>query len=258
MLTLLLCRGRRKSSGEDWYESSYGETIADLGGAFPQCLHSSMQKNLESWSFSDKITPVLAPHASDTVSDEQALKISSYAKSNNIPIHMHLSQTSGEYSRTTKRTNMSPVAWAKKMELLSENTLAVHLITATEDDVKILKDSGASGVICPASQIIYEKVANISKLKASGLPLCIATDCAASNDSANILSELKLAALLDKHLGTAKIDHSYWFSSVTERPAKALGMESLIGTLAPGKKADLVFHQKNLANLPINPWVNLI
>ena len=240
--------------------AAIGETIADLGGAFPKMSSfEHAKKSMESWSFSDKVTPVLAPHASDTVSDEQAKKISSYAKANNLPIHMHLSQTSGEYSRTTKRTNMSPVEWAKKMGLLGENTLAVHLITATEDDVKILKDSGASGVICPASQIIYEKVANISKLKASGLPLCIATDCAASNDSANILSELKLAALLDKHLGTTKIDHAYWFSSVTERPAEALGMDSIIGTLAPGKKADLVFHQKKLANLPINdPWVNLI
>jgi 5-methylthioadenosine/S-adenosylhomocysteine deaminase len=255
-----LVEGVGKAAERLGMRAALGETIADLGGAFPQTsTFEHARKAIESWNFSDKITPVLAPHASDTVSDEQAKKIVNYAKAQQLPVHMHLSQTSGEYLRTSKRTNKSPVKWANDIGLLTESTLAVHLVTLKGGDFQLLNDSGATGVICPASQIIYENLANISKIKASGTPLCIATDCAASNDSAKIISEAKFAALLDKHQGSPKIDHPYWFRSITENPAKALGLSAKIGTLEPGKKADIVFRRKSIDTEPIrDPWVNFL
>ena len=233
-----------------------GETIADLGGAFPEtATFENARQKIDNWAYTDKIIPVLAPHATDTVSEAAATKTCQYATKNNIPIHMHLSQTSGEVERTLKRTGKRPVEWAHDVGLLGSNTLGVHLVSINDSDINYLEKTNVTGVVCPSSQIIYETLAPISKLKESKIKLAIATDCAASNDSADILPEVKFASLLDKYLGESKIDHSYWFDSITSTPASALGLDKKIGSIAPGMEADLTFFQKTLDVLPISSEV---
>ena len=241
-------------------KAAIGETIADLGGAFPEkATFEHARKSIESWSFSNNIYPVLAPHASDTVSDSQAQKISEYSKKNNIPIHMHLSQTKGELSRTKSRTGKTPTQWANDVGLLGPNTTAVHLVSVNENDIGLLEKAKSTGIICPASQIIYETLAPISRLKNSKVPLAIATDCAASNDGADLLSEVKFAALLDKYCGSDAIDHQYWLDSITLTPARALGLESSVGSLEAGKSADFILLKKAVETLPLNNIIeNLI
>jgi 5-methylthioadenosine/S-adenosylhomocysteine deaminase len=172
---------------------------------------------------------------------------------------MHLSQTKGELERTLKRTGKRPVEWADKQGLLSQNTLAVHLVSVDDSDISILEKSGCLGVVCPSSQIIYESLAPISKLKSSKMKLSVATDCAASNDAADLISEIKFSSLMDKEFGSSSIDHSYWFNSVTSHPAKALGLEDTIGKISDGMAADFVFYRQSLETLPISNLVpNLI
>lgn len=240
-----------------------GETIADIGGAFPgQATYENAISQMKKWNFSDNIKPLMAPHATDTVSDDAAQKIVRYAEKHELPIHMHLSQTTGERRRTQSRTGLSPVKWAEKMGLLSKNTLAVHLISADTEDLDILLKTNSQAVICPSSQIIYETLAPISKIKESGIPVSVATDCAASNDRADLREEARFCALVEKLTrspSSPNIDHEAWVESITKTPASALGIGESTGEIAAGKSADLSFFQKSIDTLPLSkPCENLL
>ncbi len=239
-----------------------GETIADLGGAFPgTAAWDQWKKTIDSWPHSARVTPSVAPHAADTVSPKLLKDLAAFSKSRKLPLHMHLSQTEGERDRVEKREGMSPVAYADSCGALSERTLAVHLVSTDLADILRLKDKGVTAGVCPASQIIYEKLTPLAELLRTGVPLAVGTDCAASNDGADLLAELKLLALLAQDRGVpASLREPHDLLAMgTANGAAALGLGAVTGKLAKGLKADFVLLRRDLATEPMpRPDVNLI
>jgi 5-methylthioadenosine/S-adenosylhomocysteine deaminase len=230
-----------------------GETVADLGGAFPDpAAEERGRKFLDTWSFSDRIKATVAPHATDTVSEPLLRRLVALAHQHDLPIHLHLSQTSGERSRVMQREKLSPVQFADKCGALGAKTLAVHLISADAADIKILKERGVTVGYCPASQLIYEKLAPIEEIRRQELPVALGTDCAASNDSGDLLAELRLAQFLDLRWDRERAEKSLprAICQVTSTPAKVLGLENTCGQLKAGLAADIVFLEKTLDQLP--------
>lgn len=239
-----------------------GETVADLGGAFPgvESWHRA-RAGIEKWSHSARVTPVVAPHAADTVSPALLKELATFAKAQKLPLHLHLAQTTGEDQRVRKRESKSPVEFADSCGALFEGTLAVHLIAVSGSDVKILKRRGVTAGACPASQIIYEKLAPLKELATAGVPLALGTDCAASNDSSDVLGEAKLLALLlrDRGAPEASYQPQEILRAATLNGAKALGLDGVCGTLTVGKAADVCFLEPGLDGLPAErPDVNVI
>jgi 5-methylthioadenosine/S-adenosylhomocysteine deaminase len=239
-----------------------GEAVADLGGAFPgREGFDRWRAAVDAWPHSHLITPAVAPHAADTVSAPLLKELAAFAKARKLPLHMHLSQTTGERQRVQAREGCSPVAAAERAGALTPATLAVHLVTADKDDIGILKRSGATAGICPASQIIYERLAPLAELAAAGVPIAIGTDCAASNDGADLLGELRLTALLAQDRGLAEGARSpaAILRMGTVNGAKVLGLGDRVGRLAPGLAADVVFLADDLSTQPAPlPEVNLL
>jgi 5-methylthioadenosine/S-adenosylhomocysteine deaminase len=162
---------------------------------------------------------------------------------------MHLSQTRGERTRVLRRERKSPVKFAESCGALTERSLVVHLTSADEQDIKRIAGSGATIGFCPASQMIFERLAPLKLFAKYNIPLALATDCAPSNDGADLFAEMKLFGLISKHLKIKQSDYvspRSIFKSVTETPAKALGLSKKTGTLAIGKAADIVFVKKDL------------
>lgn len=235
-----------------------GETVADLGGAFPSSqIWTKVRASIDSWSFSDRIRPVIAPHAADTVSRGLLKDMGAYALKNQIPLHMHLAQTRGERERCLKREKVSPVRLAYECEALSPHSLAVHLLAVDEEDLKLLKASGCTIGFCPSSQIFYEHLAPIEKFLSHQIPIAAATDCAASNDAANVLAEARVAALMALDRGRKSVPTEDVFDWVTSIPAQVFGMSHL-GTLGVKKAADLVFWDKDIALEPLVMPQNII
>jgi 5-methylthioadenosine/S-adenosylhomocysteine deaminase len=239
-----------------------GETVADLGGAFPgREGWDRMQRLLDHWPYSDRITPAICPHAADTVSRDLLRELANFAKKNSLPLHMHLSQTQGERERVLAREGMSPVAYAASCGALSDRTQAVHLVSADKKDIATLVAHGATAGLSPASQILYERLAPIQDFMQQGLSLALGTDCAASNDDADVLAEMRLLSLLAKDRGAPSegFEADRIFSIGTQGGAKALGLESKVGLLAPGYLADIVLLKEDLGTLPSQrPYVNLL
>lgn len=236
-----------------------GETLADIGGAFPSDKSLSEFKTLvNKWPYSDRISPIVCPHAADTVSPEFAKKVADFAQIENLPLHFHLAQRKSEYDTLYNKFQKTPVELANEWGWLSEKSLAVHLLHVNDNDIKILKDSGTTAVSCPSSQIIYEFLAPIDKFYNANLNLSLGTDCAASNDQANILSELKVLTLLMKDRGIEG-DNLYknLFKTVTTNPAETL--DAKIGKIKPGYLADLVFVNQSLDTLPLRDiWTHML
>ncbi len=239
-----------------------GETIADLGGAFPGLEGwQRMQGLLQRWPFSSKITPAICPHAADTVSPKLLKELSHFARKNALPLHMHLSQTTGERQRVMAREGVSPVQYAASCGALTDRTLAVHLVTADDKDIAILKSHGTTAGLSPASQILYERLAPIEAFMAQGMSLALGTDCAASNDDADMLSEMRLLSLLAKLRGSPS--EAYEADAIldvgTVQGARVLGLGAQVGVLAPGMDADFVLLQEDLGSIPSpRPHINLL
>lgn len=230
-----------------------GETVADLGGAFPgREGWERWRKLIDAWPYSSRITPAVAPHAVDTCSETLLSELAAYAAQAKLPLHMHLSQTRGEFARVQQRAGCSPVELAARCGALTDKTLAVHLVTASANDIKILRDHGVTAALCPASQIIYEYLAPIADLLTSGIPLAVATDSAASNDTADLFAEMRLLALLAKDRGVPEAyrQPEQVLRMTTEHPARVLGLADKIGSLAVGKAADVVFLATDLSTEP--------
>jgi 5-methylthioadenosine/S-adenosylhomocysteine deaminase len=239
-----------------------GETVADLGGAFPgRSSWERARAGIERWPHSARVRPAVAPHAADTVSASLLTELAVYAKQQRLPLHMHLSQTKGERERVLKREGVSPVAYAERCGALGERTLAVHLVATDADDARRLGASGATAGLCAASQVIYEQLAPVRALAEHGVPLALGTDCAASNDGSDLLAEMRIAALLLKDRGVpdAVASPDAVLAAATRNGARALAYDDQIGTLAPGKAADVVFLELDVGALPIaRPATNLI
>lgn len=237
-----------------------GETIGDLGGAFPdgRAAWQRARASIERWPHSDRIKPAVAPHAADTVSRSLLAEIAGYAKGRDLPIHMHLAQTYGEVARVKAREGVSPVAYVEACGALTPMTLAVHLVATGADDVARLQANGATAGLCPASQICYAHLMPFQHYAAAGVPLALGTDCAACNDGADMLAELRLLALLAKDRQT-NLSWQDVLATATTVPARTLGLGGEIGQLTAGMSADVVFLAQDITNAPLqNPIVNLL
>lgn len=185
----------------------------------------------------------LAPHAPYTVSDATLRRIAMLADELDLPIHTHVHETDDEVRRSIAQYGCRPLARLDRLGLVSERLIAVHAVHLDDGEIDLLAERGASIVHCPASNLkLGSGIAPIAEAVTAGINLAIGTDGAASNNRLDMLSELRLAALLAK--GAAE-DASVLaapaaLEAATLGGAHALGLHGRIGSIEPGKEADLV------------------
>jgi 5-methylthioadenosine/S-adenosylhomocysteine deaminase len=227
------------------------ETINDLGGAMPGPERLKTAEDLLShWPFSERVTPALGPHAMDTVSDDVAHKVRELQKHYDVPLHMHLSQTQMELGRVQSSYGLTPVERALKMGLLSHKTLAVHLITASLKDWKILADNGVWAGVCPSSQIFYEKLVDLRAMESAGVKPILGTDCAASHDSMDQWTELRTFHLMRRQAMDFPVSVEATLKSLWDHPAEWAGLK--VGRLEAGYWADLGFTKLSWETAPVH------
>jgi 5-methylthioadenosine/S-adenosylhomocysteine deaminase len=200
------------------------------------------------------VTTAFAPHAPYTVSDEPLERLRTYADELDIPIHMHVHETAGEVAECVARIGERPLARLERLGLLSNRLLAVHLTQVEEAEMEKLAAAGVNAVHCPESNLkLASGFCPVAKLRAAGVNVCIGTDGAASNNDLGMLAEMRTAALLAKGVSgdaTAVPAHAA-LRMATLNGAAALGLDGEIGSLMPGKAADMV--AVDLAQLETQP-----
>lgn len=184
----------------------------------------------------------LAPHAPYTVSDTTFERIAIYAAELDTPIHTHLHETDEEIRESITTHGMRPLQRLKNLGLLGPNFIAVHAVHLAPGEIELLAEHGCHVAHCPASNLkLASGLAPINVLAHAGVNVGLGTDSAASNNRLDILSELRLAALLGK-LGAddaAAIPARQALEMATINSARALGLDAKVGSLETGKCADI-------------------
>jgi 5-methylthioadenosine/S-adenosylhomocysteine deaminase len=186
---------------------------------------------------------MFAPHAPYTVGDDTLRRIDMLAEELDVPIAMHLQETAQEVSDALARTGLRPTARLARLGLLSPRLIAIHGVHLDAADIGMLVARGAHLAHCPASNLkLASGIAPVAQLLRDGLNFGIGTDGAASNNRLDMLSEVRLAALLVKGASgdAAALSAHQALHAATLGGACALGWQDRIGSLVVGKQADMV------------------
>ncbi|NIO39190.1 MAG: TRZ/ATZ family hydrolase [Burkholderiales bacterium] len=184
----------------------------------------------------------MAPHAPYTVTDASFEQVVTLAEQLDLPIHLHLHETKSEIADHIQQYGVRPFKRMQQLGLLSPRLIAVHAVHLDDVEIKQLTAHGCSVAHCPASNLkLASGFARIGDLLAAGVNVGIGTDGAASNNQLDILGELRLAALIAKaETGNAETMSAHAaLRMATLDGARALGLDQMIGSIEPGKYADL-------------------
>ena len=183
-----------------------------------------------------------APHAPYTVGDKNLSRVLTYAEQLDVPIHIHLHETGDEINNSLKSYGMRPLERMHKLGLLGPNLIAVHMVHLTEGEIELLAQQGCSVAHCPSSNLKHASgLAPVTALIEAGVNVGLGTDSAASNSRLKMFEEMRLAALLAKgQSGRAEVLPAWQvLQMATLNGARALGLGDRIGSLVPGKAADI-------------------
>jgi 5-methylthioadenosine/S-adenosylhomocysteine deaminase len=183
----------------------------------------------------------LAPHAPFTVSDQTFAQITIYAGELDLPVHIHLHETAQEVSDSLAAHGMRPLARLERLGLLGPGLIAVHGVHLDAPEIDLLARHGCSVAHCPSSNLkLGSGIAPVAALLQAGVNLGLGTDGAASNNRLDLFSEMRLAALLAKSAGDPQLMPAHRaLEAATIGGARALGLQEHIGSITPGKFADL-------------------
>lgn len=209
------------------------------------------------------VRTALAPHAPYTVSDEALGRIVTYAAELNVPVHMHVHETEAEVRESVARTGVRPLARLERLGLLSPQLMAVHMTQIEQHEIAMLAAQGVHVLHCPESNMkLASGFCPVARLAAAGVNVALGTDGAASNNDLDMFGEMRSAALLAKAVAgdASAVPAAAALRMATLNGARALGMEELLGSLVPGKAADVVaVDLGGIATQPIyNPISHLV
>jgi 5-methylthioadenosine/S-adenosylhomocysteine deaminase len=224
-----------------------GETIIQFPVAdakTPADALAFSEKYLTRYRNDPLIVAAVAPHAIYTNSDETLKAARALANKFNAPLLIHLAETKKELDDSLQQRHMSPVKALDALGVLTGRTVAAHCVWVNEADMEILKARGVGVAHCPSSNMkLASGVAPVARMLELGLTVGLGPDGpAGSNNDLNMFEEMDLAAKLQKvmTLDPETLPASTALEMATIRGARVLGMEKEIGSLEPGKRADMI------------------
>ena len=209
---------------------------------------------IDDWRHEPLIQIGFGPHAPYTVSDEPLQRLLTLAEELDAPIMMHVHETAGEVSMASEANGERPLARLARLGLLSPRLLAVHMTQLSEDEIRLVAETGTQVVHCPESNLkLASGFCPVEALRQAGINVALGTDGAASNNDLDMFGEMRTAALLAKGVaGRADaLPADAALAMATLNGARALGLEQHIGSLAVGKQADIT--AVDLAELESQP-----
>ncbi|MBY0490022.1 MAG: amidohydrolase family protein [Gemmatimonadaceae bacterium] len=210
----------------------------------------------------------ISPHAPYTVSVPLFRAAAEYARAEALPMAVHIAESAAEVAFVVEGAGpfadglrargiavapqaRSPIALLDACGVLEARPLLIHAIRTDDDDLARVADAGATIVHCPVSNAkLGHAIAPLDRMLAHGIATGLGTDSVASNDRMHLLEEARQACLFHA-LRSGEPDSlhpSRALELATVGGARALGLDTLIGTLEVGKQADL-------AAFPlVQPW----
>jgi len=222
-----------------------GITALEFPGNYASDADDYIAKGLaarESWGNHPLIGFTLAPHAPYTVSDRSFQRVATLAEQLDLPIHCHIHETRQEIEDSLQQHGQRPLARLAALGQLSPGFIGVHAVHLNDEEIAALAASGCSIAHCPTSNLkLASGIPRIAEMLAAGINVGLGSDGAASNNRLDLFGEMRLAALLAKGSSgdAAALPAATALRMATLNGARALGLGERIGSIVPGKQADL-------------------
>jgi 5-methylthioadenosine/S-adenosylhomocysteine deaminase len=238
--------GMRGILGESWLDFPVADNKSEAEAA------AYTEKFLKHWQGDSLIHAAVAPHSiylcsQKTLHDAQAL-----AQKYHAPILIHVAEIKKELDDSLAQNHATPVQYMNRIGLLGPDVIAAHCIWVDETDRKLLAEKGAGCVHNPSSNMMLASgVAPVVEERAAGVAVGLGTDGpSGSNNDLDLMEEMDLAAKLQKitKMDPRALGAKAVVEMATIEGAKAAHLEKEIGSLEPGKKADLILISLNEPN----------
>jgi 5-methylthioadenosine/S-adenosylhomocysteine deaminase len=198
---------------------------------------------IKAFKSDDLITPAVAPHAMYTLDTKTLKAARALADRGEVPVITHLAETEDEVKTARTKYKMTPTAYLESIGFWGPRTVAAHAVWVTPADIRILAQRKVGVSHNPESNMkLASGTSPVTALRAAGVPVGLGTDGAASNNDLDMFEAVRQAAFLHKLVtrDPRAMPAPTVLRMATIDGARALGMERSIGSLEPGKRADLI------------------
>ncbi len=199
---------------------------------------------IDTWQGKDPlITPAIFCHSPYTCAGETIKKAKAAARAGKAPFFIHLAETRAEADRLRAEHGVSPLNYLAGLGVLDRDTVCVHCVWLEPEDLAILTKSRAGVSVCTTSNMkLAAGIAPLPEMLDLGIPVGLGTDGSASNNTLDLFREMDRTAKLHKvsKKNPTLLPAGQLLAMASSGGARVLGLGERIGSLAPGKQADLV------------------
>jgi 5-methylthioadenosine/S-adenosylhomocysteine deaminase len=176
------------------------------------------------------------------VGDETLRRCAVLAEELDLPIHCHVHETSAEIEQGVAQHGVRPFERLRRLGVVGPRLIAVHAVHLDETELDVMAREGVTVAHCPSSNLkLASGFAPVAAMRRRGINVGVGTDGAASNNRLDVMTEMRGAALLAKGASgdASVVSAAEALEMATLAGARALGLDRQIGSIAPGKLADL-------------------
>jgi 5-methylthioadenosine/S-adenosylhomocysteine deaminase len=244
------------------FRARVGLPVIDFPSAWARSDEEYFDRAIEvhdQWRTDPLVAMAFAPHAPYTVSDASFERIRMLSDQLDLPVHCHVHETAHEVAESQQKFGQRPLARLDRLGLVNDRLIAVHMTQLTDHEIALCAERGVSVAHCAESNLkLASGFCPAAKLQRAGVNLALGTDGAASNNDLDMFGEMRSAALLAKCVAddASALDASATLRAATLGGAKALGFDHLVGSIEPGKQADLAC--VDLAQLETQPLHHVV
>jgi len=206
-----------------------------------------------------RIKPILGPHSNYTLNAEQLVNVRNAAIKSGVGISIHMSEAPYEIQHAKNTYGTTSIKQFANIGLLDVPVIGAHVVLPTTDEIPLLVKYHVGVINNPTSNMKSAAgIAPITEMLAAGVNVGLGTDGAASNNDLDMWEEIRLAALLQKvhHLDPTVLPAETVLRMATSGGARAIGMDTEIGSLEIGKQADII--QLSFDDVHFIPSYNVI
>jgi len=205
----------------------------------------------------ERLSPALFCHSPYTCGDKTLQGAKALARRQGCQLFIHLAESRAECEQIEAQQGVSPVAYLERLGVLDRDTVAVHAVQLSPEDIALLAARETAVVTCPESNMkLASGIAPLPAMLSAGLRLGLGTDGCASNNDLDLFGEMASLARLHKvaALDPTLIPASQALRLTTSGGAEVLGLANRVGRLAAGLKADCLIVDLNAPHL--TPFYN--
>ena len=183
----------------------------------------------------------LAPCSPFSVTEESMIRTAELAEKFDVLLHTHLAETRDEDDFCIQKKGLRPVEFMDKVGWLNRRSWFAHLVWLSDEDIRKLSENDCGVAHCPSSNMrLGSGIARVKEMKEAGMRISLAVDGSSSNDTGNMLLEIRNALMLQRVLkGADALTPRDVLEFATLGGARVLRMDDFIGSVEVGKSADL-------------------